>query len=387
MLNKDKIRVKVKVNKVNDLNNLVNNLSNHPKEDNGTPRNHTETEFLSQDNKEVKVNREVNKVSALNKNRTNLRLTLKALTDLSKVSRITKVLKMVKEDNGMPKNLTETEFRNQDNKEDREASPGKVINQAREARTVREARTDKGLSQDSRDRDLSLDNRDRDLNQVNRDRALSPVNQDSPDNLLSPVNQVNPDSLLSLVRARMVIKIKVKARIKALKNLRRTIRIQTKEINQAIKAIKVVKVIKAIKMVKLVKETKADREISPVKVLNLDRVANRDNLTNLDNLDSLDNLINLDSLVNLVKLRMDRMTMLRKIQDQVRKIIIQITTVTIWMALFGILMNLMLCLDLMLRTLRAMEKSILDLLLHLISEITAVFATDWIRQRNQPENP
>ena len=111
-------------------------------------------------------------------------------------------------------------------------------------------------------------------------------------------------------------------------------------------------------MVKLDKETKEDREISLAKVLNLDRDLNLDRVVNLDNL------------------RMDKMKMLRRIQDQVRKIIIQITTVTIWMALFGILMNLMLCLDLTLRTLRAMEKSILDLLPHLISAITAVSATD-----------
>merc|ERR1719392_245931 len=274
-------------NKDNDLNNLVNNLSNHPKEDNGTPRNHTETEFLSQDNKEVKVNREVNKDSALNKNRINLRLTLKALTDLNKVNRMSKVLKTGKEDNGMPKNLMEMECLNQDNKEDREASLDKVTNQAREAS---QGRTDKGLSQDSLDRDLSLDNRDKDLSLVNRDRDLSLVNQD------------NPDNLLSLVMAKMVINIKIKARIKALNNPRRTIRPRIKETNQD-KAINqdrtATKAVNKPKVLKLDKEIKGDREISLAKVLNLD------------------------------KLRMDKMTMLRRIQDQVRKIIIQITKVTI----------------------------------------------------------
>merc|ERR1712227_465812 len=135
------------------------------------------------------------------------------------------------------------------------------------------------------------------------------------------------------------------------------------------------KAVRNPKVVKLDKEIKGDREISLAKVFNLDRDLN------------LDRVANQDSLINLVKLRMDKMTMLRRIQDQVRKIIIQITKVTIWMALFGILMSLMLCSDLTLRTLRAMEKSTLDLFPHLISEITAVFATDWILQKNRPENP
>merc|ERR1712176_543333 len=106
---------------------------------------------------------------------------------------------------------------------------------------------------DNRDKDLSLVNRDKDLSLVNRDRDLSLVNQDSLANLLSPVNQVNPDNLLSLVMAKMVINIKIKARIKALNNPRTTIRPRIKETNQDRTATKAVRNPKVVKLDKEIK--------------------------------------------------------------------------------------------------------------------------------------